>query len=365
MDLDKDTKINELDITDEFSIAPAKNTGAEIAAELKKHGSDGVVLISRDQDIIGFVSQREIIELISQGKNPVEMPAVEIMSTDYVELLEDEPLGHVIPIIANSYPNAIVVINTDRKCVGFFSRNDYREVMAAMGVYDDSQTPQTPNDWRTKGIALSSKGNTAEAIKCYEKSIETNPDKEKAWNKLAKSLEGMDRVKDAIMCYDKVVSINKENDEALTKQGELHSKQKTQNLAIQSYSLALSVNPNNVKTLMNLGIEYVNIGNVAGAIKCFDKAQAVGGESTEIWYRKGGAYSHDKQHLEAIKCYDKAIDSDRSFEDAWFDKGVVLDKMGKDKEALACFEEIIKINPNNKNAKTAISSYRESGKFLF
>ena len=365
IDLDKNTRINELDITDEFSIASPDMTGEQIAAELKKLGGDGVVLISQKNEIIGFISPLEILNIVSSGKNPVDMKASEIINTDYVELLEDESLGHIIPVIANSYPNAIVVINSGRHCVGFFSRNDYREVMAAMGVYDDSISPQTPDDWRTRGIALSSKGEREEAIRCYEKSIESYPDKEKAWNKLAKSLEGMDRFKDAIMCYDKVVSLNKGNYVALTKKGELHSKQKTQNLAIHCYKLALSVNPKNVNTLINLGIEYGNIGNTEEAIKCFELAQEIGGETAEIWYRKGGVYSHDKQYSEAIKCYDNAIDSDVYYEGALFDKGVVLNKMGKDQEALECFKELIKNNPNNENAKRALDSYRDNSKFLF
>jgi tetratricopeptide (TPR) repeat protein len=365
IDLDKDTRINELDITDEFFIAPPEMNGEQIAAELKKLGSDGVVLISQENEIIGFISPQEILDIVSAGKNPVNMSAAEIINTDYVELFKDETIGHVIPVIANSYPNAIVVINKDRGCVGFFSRNDYREVMAAMGEYDDSFSPQTPEDWRTKGIALSSKGKIDEAMQSYEKSIEAYPDKEKAWNKLAKTLEGMGRFKDALMCYDKAASLNVESDEAFAKKGEIHSKQNTQNLAIHCYQLALSVNPTNVSTLINLGVEYGNIGSIEEAINCFKQAQDIDGEPAEIWYRKAAVYSRDKQYYEALKCYDKAINSDIYYDNALFDKGVVLHKMGKDQDALECFEELIKVNPNNENAKRAIDSYRESGKFLF
>ncbi len=357
--------IKEMDIHDEFVLLDCDVTVATVASKLKEIGETGVILITEIDEVIGFVSQNEILEAVAAGGNPAKLKAFEIMNTDFVEVLEDEKLGHILPIIAQSYPNAIVVIKENRDCVGFFSKNDYKDAMATMGVYNQSHEPQTPDEWRIKGIALSSQGKTEEALKCYEKSVETIHNKERAWSRLAKSLEGLNKVKDALMCYDKVVTMNKKNDEALLNRGKLYSKQKTQNLAIQCYQLALQVNPQNLDAMMNLGMEYSNSGNVDEALKYFEKAQEILGETADIWYRKGNAHDHAKQYEDAIKCYEKAIELDDKYEDAWFDKGVSLSKLERNNEALGCMKEIIKINPNNESAQEAINSFKENGSFGF
>jgi tetratricopeptide (TPR) repeat protein len=349
--MDKNTKINELEITDEFELMGIDTTGNEVAQKLKELGGEGVILITEYEEVVGFISQNEIVDLVAIGENPIELDARDIMNTDYVEVLEDETLGHILPIISSSYPNAIVVISDDRKCVGFFSKNDYKDALASLGVYDETHAPESPDDWKTKGIALSSQGNTEEAIKCFEKSVETNKNKEQAWSRLARSLEGLNRTREALLCYDKVASIDKKNDKIQLKRGELYSKQKTQNLAIQCYTLALSINPENVNALMNLANEYCNQGNIDKALEYYEKAQEVQGENAEIWYRKGNAFFQAKQYDKAIECYDEAIALDNNYEDALFDKAVALNKLEKAEDALESLNKILKINPTNESAK--------------
>ncbi len=363
--MDKNTRINELEITDEFELMGTDVTGNDIAQKLGELGAEGVILITEYGEVIGFISHKEIVDLVATGKNPSNINAREIMSTDYVEVLEDETLGNILPIISKSYPNAIVVISNDRKCVGFFSKNDYKDALATLGVYDENHEPETPDDWKTKGIALSSQGKTEEAIKCFEKSVEMNKNKEQGWSRLARSLEGINRVKEAIMCYDKVVTINKTNDQAMLKRGQLFSKQKTQNLAIQCYTLALQINPKNVDAIMNLANEYCNQGNLDEALKYYEKAQEVTGETAELWYRKGNVHFQGKHYEKAIECYDKAIALDEIYEDALFDKAIALDKLNKPDEALKSLELILKINPVNESAKEAINSYKKNKSFGF
>lgn len=357
--------IKEMDIHDEFTLLSSSESVDAIAKKLKEVGETGVILVTDVGEVVGFISQNEILEVVSKGGNPAEIKANEIMNTDFVEVLEDEMLGNILPIIAQSYPNAIVVIKENRDCVGFFSRNDYKDALATMGVYDQSREPETADDWQTKGIAMSAQGEKEEAEKCYEKSVETSSNRERAWERLAKKLENLNKVKDALLCYNKVVTINKDNDSAFLNRGKLYSKQKTQNLAIHCYQLALSVNPNNVDALMNLGIEYSNSGKLEEALEQFEKIQEINGESSEIWYRKGNAHDHAKKYEEAIKCYDKAIELDDKFEDAWFDKGVALNNIERFEEALICMKEILKINPNNDNVQEAITRYKETGSFGF
>jgi tetratricopeptide (TPR) repeat protein len=366
--LDKNTKINELDITDEFEMAESNESIDKIAQKLKKlyeEHDHGLVLVTQGDEVIGYITGKEILDSIAAGREPSKMNAGEIINNDFVEVLEDETMGNIMPIISQSYPNAIVVIDSNRRCVGFFSKNDYKDAMAAMGIYDKKQQPKTSDDWRTKGIALSAVGKRLEALKCYERSIKSSPDQEKAWSNLAKRLDRINRHKDAIMCLDKVVTVNPDNDEALAERGDIYAKENTENLAIQSFKMALSINPDNVKAQISLGLEQAKLGEIDEAIKSLDKAQEMKGETSDLWFKKGNVYEKGKKYEEAVECYDHAIGMDDKFEDAWFNKGVALSALDKNPETLECLNKILEINPDNKSAKEAIDYYKENESFNF
>jgi tetratricopeptide (TPR) repeat protein len=360
--------MNELDITDEFEMADAGETVDRIAQKLQKvyeENENAIVLVTQYDEVVGFITGKEILDSIASGSEPSKMKAEEIVNNDFVEVLEDETIGNIMPVISQQYPNAIVVIDKNRQCVGFFSQSDYGDAMAALGVYDKSKKPKTSDDWRTRGIALSALGKRLEALKCYEKSVRSSADQEKAWSNLAKRLERINQHKDAIMCLDKSVTINKDNDDALTERGDIYAKENTENLAIQSYKMALAVNPDNVRALTNMGMEQAKLGEFDEAIKYLDKAQAVKGETAEIWFKKGSVLEKGKKFEDALECYNNAINLDEQYEDAWFNKGVALSALGKDEETLGCLNKILEFNPDNRSAKAAIEHYEKNNSFDF
>jgi tetratricopeptide (TPR) repeat protein len=55
-----------------------------------------------------------------------------------------------------------------------------------------------------------------EAIECYGKVIEINPNDERAWFEKGTLLNGLRRDEEAIECYDKVIEINPNNEHALS-----------------------------------------------------------------------------------------------------------------------------------------------------
>jgi len=365
MSLDNNTKIFEMEITDEFFLIGSEEPGNVVAQSLQNLGEGGVVLVKREGDqVIGYITEKEIVDAVAMGNNPMEIPASQIMNTDFMEVMGDDTLGSVLPQIAEQYPNAIVVIDFDRRCIGYFSKNDYREALAGLGCYDKSHEPETPEEWRTQGIALSSMGNMSEALQCYEKSLTLFPDQERAWFELARSFEQSNRLKDAILCYDRVVSMNPNNDDAWLNRGNVYAILRMPDRAIQSYNHAVTLNPDNFGALINMGLAYSDLGNAEKAISCFENAEAIKGESAELWYRKGNAFDKAEKFKLAIACYDKAIQMNSNYEDAWFNKGAALHMMGKEKKAIKILEEVLKINPNNESARDAIQICKDK-KSLF
>jgi len=69
--------------------------------------------------------------------------------------------------------------------------------MQASGYYD-----------KNKGATLDHLGKPDEALKCYDKAIEINPNYAKAWFNKGIALSKLGRPDEALKCYDKAIEIN-------------------------------------------------------------------------------------------------------------------------------------------------------------
>jgi tetratricopeptide (TPR) repeat protein len=61
---------------------------------------------------------------------------------------------------------------------------------------------------KLKGVALLNLGNYEEAIKCYDKAIEIEPNNAEAWNNKGIVLGRLSNYEEAIACYDKAIELN-------------------------------------------------------------------------------------------------------------------------------------------------------------
>ena len=64
-------------------------------------------------------------------------------------------------------------------------------------------------------------GNNDEAIECYDKALEINPQNADAYYKKGLSLSTIEKYAEAIECYDKALEINPQNADAYYKKGSI------------------------------------------------------------------------------------------------------------------------------------------------
>ncbi|MBA7597449.1 Cell division coordinator CpoB [subsurface metagenome] len=136
---------------------------------------------------------------------------------------------------------------------------------------------KTAEEWINKGLDLFELKRYREAIECYDKALEINPDYDAAWYDKGLVLFRLKRYREAIECYDKALEINPDNDLAWYRKG-----------------LAL-----------------FELKWYREAIECYDKALEIttpGLFTSAAWYRKGLALFGLKRYREAIECYDKALE---------------------------------------------------------
>ena len=233
--------------------------------------------------------------------------------------------------------------------------------------------PNFEDTWNGKGAALYALNKYEEAIVCFDKAIEINPKYEKAWYNKGNALYDFNKKEEAIVCYDKAIEINPNDEDAWCNKGNVLSALNKKEEAIVCYNKAIEINPKHEYVWYNKGAALSDLNKYEEAIVCYDKTIEINPNDEDAWHNKGHALYYFNKYEEAIVCYDKAIAVNPKYEYAWNNKGAALKFLKKYEEAAICFKKAIKINPkdilyrNNhidslialKKYKAAARSYKE------
>ncbi|MDR2205125.1 MAG: tetratricopeptide repeat protein [Flavobacteriaceae bacterium] len=201
-------------------------------------------------------------------------------------------------------------------------------------------------DWFNKGSEHFSKGEYQEAIECYDKAIDINPDYAEAYNNKGSALGILGKYEEAIECYDKAIELKPDNAEAYYNKGITLSYLGKYQEAVECYDKAIELKPDNAEVYINKGNALSNLGKHQEAIKCFDKAIDLNPDYAEAYYNKGNALGNLGKYQEALKCFDKAIALNPYLAEAYISKGCALYDIGKYEEAIKYFDKAIELKPD-------------------
>ena len=204
----------------------------------------------------------------------------------------------------------------------FLSRNAVRIVsfiviflsfeVAFCGNDTIPSAPQTAEEWFEKGRASFDNEDYAEAVECYNKSIELSPNDALAYYNLglAYDVGGQD--------YDK---------------------------AIECHKRAIVLDLDFPLIYYNLGVVYLEgKQNYEKAIECFEKAVALAKLFANAYFNLGAAYQVGRQDYDkAIECYEKVIDLDPDFAEVYFNLGTAYQEQGNEEKATKYYKEAARL----------------------
>jgi len=133
--------------------------------------------------------------------------------------------------------------------------------------------------WRNKGGALYFLGKYEEAIKCYDKAIEIDPNNSVVWNNKGLALYFLGKYDEAIKCYDKAIEIDPNDADVWNNKGDSLDSLGKYEEAITSYDKAIEIDPNDADVWNNKGDSMDSLGNNDEAKKCYDKSKELGHSS--------------------------------------------------------------------------------------
>jgi tetratricopeptide (TPR) repeat protein len=173
-------------------------------------------------------------------------------------------------------------------------------------------------EWCHKGSSLHDLGRYSEALSCYDKAINIDPDDAMSWYNKGNTLKHLGRLDEAISCYDKAISC--------------YDKTRETEPTIWAW--------NNKAQALNKLQRYEE------AIRCCDKAIEIDPRDFAPWWNKGDALFHLRRYDEALISYSKALELNQEYADLWNDKGAALECLGRREEAVRHYDEALKIDPN-------------------
>ncbi len=102
-------------------------TGDKLATAITMGGFGSVPIVDKEKKLIGIVSEFDLLEAISKGKELQKITAEEIMTKTPISVLEFTASGDVIALLNEKHLIRVPVVDKDCVLVGILSRRDILE----------------------------------------------------------------------------------------------------------------------------------------------------------------------------------------------------------------------------------------------
>jgi len=201
--------------------------------------------------------------------------------------------------------------------------------------------------WNRKGLAFFNLSRYSEALQCFDKAIQLEPNNAVYWYNKGGTLDNLSRDNEALQCYDKATQLEPNNAMYWANKGGTLDNLSRDNEALQCYDKAIQLEPNNAMYWFAKGLVLSSLKRYNEALQCYDKATQLESNNAGYWGSKGGALARLERYNEALQCYDKATQLEPNNAVYWFAKGVVLSSLKRYNEALQCYDKATQLEPNN------------------
>ncbi len=223
---------------------------------------------------------------------------------------------------------------------------DYLEVEE--NYQSSNSSIQTADDIQDckKGQDRFEKGDFFSAINAYQKAIKFNPNQSfEVYFKLGKALGATGKVSDAIACYQKVIELQPDFADVYWHLGQLQSQQGQLDHAIANYKKALNITPDLVWVYPLLADAFTQNQQLEEAILVYQKALVFQDTDFQIYNRLGNLNLKVGNLEEAFLNYQKAIELQPDSVHLYNSLGNVLLKKADLEAAIAICKKSIQLNP--------------------
>lgn len=205
--------------------------------------------------------------------------------------------------------------------------------------------PQNTDALVNKGISLGQLGRSQEALRLYDRLLEGDPSTEIAWSNKGNTLHGLGRFEEAIHCFDKAIELNPRNASFWNNKGNTLNSLEAFEKAIFCCDQALRLDPRLLAAWVNKGASLHKLGRFDEAIFCAQKALELNPLEPDVFNNIGLSLTHMGKNQQAIQFFDKALEISPRYANAWNNKGNSLENLGLYEEAFHCYDQTLVFDP--------------------
>ena len=225
------------------------------------------------------------------------------------------------------------IINTDAERylnigAGLFSLGKSQEAVACYQRAAEIN-PNNAEIYYNMGVALNRQDKSEAAILCYCKALKISPNLARAYIEMGLAFNDQGQPEEAIACYLKALEIAPNHASAFNNLGTALKAQGKTDEALTNFRHAIEFDPELDEAHINLGCACQDLGNIEEAIRCFRNAIEIRPTSSEALCFLGDALLALQNTSEAITCYQHAVEIDPEHVQAFYHMGLALTQQGK------------------------------------
>ena len=200
------------------------------------------------------------------------------------------------------------------------------------------------------GIIAYETGRTEQGVELIKRAIGLNPQAAEAHNNLGNALRDFKRPVEALASYDKAIALKPDVAEVHNNRGNALRDLKRPEEALASYDKAIALKHDYANAHNNRGNVLRDLKRPEEALASHDRATELNPDFAEAHSNRGNALKDLKCHEEAIASYDKAIALKPDFAEVHSNRGALLRDLQRPMEALASYDKAIALKQDHANA---------------
>jgi len=223
--------------------------------------------------------------------------------------------------------------------------------------------------WFYKGKNLLENKQNGEALNCFDKSIELDPNFADAFgikgitlskigDEFANAMQ-LDNAKSAYKnaneSFDKALNIKNNDASIWSNKGYVLNRLGLYDESIRACDRAIAEQPDALQAWENKGYALCKSRQYKKAADAFDKALQINPNDIKFSYYKAKALISDHQYQAAIDQLDKVLQIDSALVKAWISRGDALECLGNIEQSVNAYKRALDLDPHNEKAKEKLN----------
>ncbi|MBF0381106.1 MAG: tetratricopeptide repeat protein [Magnetococcales bacterium] len=211
---------------------------------------------------------------------------------------------------------------------------------------EDENPFSTAQHLLQKGVGLHQEQKHVEAIQCYKKVVDLQPDSYQALFNMGTAFHSIGKLDHAIANYQKAITIKPEYIDVYCNLALLLQQQNRRKNAIDILNKGIALKGDFALSHVILGDILHEENRVDEAVGCYEKANVLDKKNSAVYVKLGNIFKSKSKYKKAIQNYREAITIDHDLVEAHYNIAIIYQEQGQLADAITSYKNALAIKPD-------------------